>query len=162
MYVPVSQPQPSPEAQDLGEKLVHLVREFRAGHPTVSQEEIEQAFHLARTRTRSEGGGSRTLLRVVAAGLIGLAVLGAAVFLYLGQGGGAELPPIAVATVALAIVSVGVAVVTAATMGGGARVRPVAAVLLGLLLFATLVALLVFQGSGILPEFGIKGSHVMV
>jgi hypothetical protein len=104
MYVPVQNPPPSPQAQDLGQRIASTVRVYLAENPGIGKIEVIQAFQVARQLLRSELGGLSSHAAVVIGVLVGLMVLGVVFSLYLG-GGAADprVPLIAMAAVVLAI-----------------------------------------------------------
>ncbi len=74
MYIP---PPPSPEAEELGGHLTDVINAYQADHPHMSPLDVRQALKLAQ---RGLLGGQRLAMKAV---LIGVVVLGAAVFGFL-------------------------------------------------------------------------------
>ena len=63
--VPVTPPPPpSPEAQELGNHLVDVIKAYQADHPDMSRTEVRQAVRLAQAAV--PGGHKLARLRVVA------------------------------------------------------------------------------------------------
>ena len=74
MYIP---PPPSPEAEELGGHLADVINAYQADHPYMSPLEVRQAVRLAQD---AAPGGNKLAIKAV---LIGLVVLGVAVFFFL-------------------------------------------------------------------------------
>lgn len=64
---------PSPRAQELGERLAEVVRDYQQRTPDLSATEIQQAMQVAWVRSLPSAPGSG--LRVVLAGLVGALAL---------------------------------------------------------------------------------------
>jgi VIT1/CCC1 family predicted Fe2+/Mn2+ transporter len=147
MYVPVTSSPPSPQAQELGERLFRLTEEYLEAQPGLSQHEVSQAFELARSRLRP-GAGARTSLWIV---LVGLgATVGAALMVLFARGTPGNWPVLAV-VVAVGLVALGVAALAAARTRGPEAQRLIIAVLVGLLLLGVGVALFLSSGGSIPP-----------
>ncbi len=106
-YVPPSQP--SPRAQELGQRVALTVAEFRQKYPDLTDEEIRQALDSAAGSATSGGGRPVAALGAIAAAVAVAAGLGVYLFAR-GAGGASALGrPIALAlAVAAAIVVIGV------------------------------------------------------
>jgi hypothetical protein len=110
MWVPVvvTPPPPSPEAQELGQRIANLVREHQAGRGRMSGRDVLQSFQVARTLLRSEIGGSPAAPGVLVALLLGLLALGAGALFFFSKGGGAPIPAIGLL---ILVIGVGAALV---------------------------------------------------
>jgi hypothetical protein len=78
-FVPVvvPPPTPSPQAEELGQRLAQVIHDYRQQHPEMSGLELRQALRIALLRA---GGGNETpavfvALAVALAGVAGLLVL---------------------------------------------------------------------------------------
>lgn len=92
MFVPISPPPPSPQAQELGEQLALFVAEYREDNPDVSSVDIERAFLLARDQLRHPTGSAPSNVKTAMLFAAGLALTGGLgvllLFLKIGGGGG--------------------------------------------------------------------------
>lgn len=111
MYIPTSThvPQPSPQAQDLGQRIATVIRSYLTENPGVRSTDVSQAFMVARQLIRSDVGGigHRAALLVIV-GLITVLFFGVAAALYLGGGFDMRTPMLAI-VVALIIIAAVVA-----------------------------------------------------
>jgi hypothetical protein len=99
MYIPTSThvPQPSPQAQDLGQRIASVVRAYLNENPGVRSTDVAQAFMVARQLLRSDLGGVGSHAAVlVIVGLITVLFFGIAASLYLGGGFDLRFPMIAI------------------------------------------------------------------
>jgi hypothetical protein len=104
MYVPIQSNPPSPQAQDLGQRIASTVSTYLAENPGVGSDDVGQAFSVARQHLRSElGGVSQKAAMMVVAGIIGLLFFVLAATLYLGGGPSPRFPMIAIAVAVFAI-----------------------------------------------------------
>jgi hypothetical protein len=106
MYIPTSThvPQPSAQAQDLGQRIATTVRTYLAENPGVGSTDVAQAFMVAREQLRAEAGGvSRQAMILVVAALLGVLALGVLFALNVPGGLNPRIPTIVVGLVVVAI-----------------------------------------------------------
>jgi hypothetical protein len=116
MSVPPFVPAPppvSPQAQELGESIAQLVRQYQAGHPGLSGTDVAQAFGVARRSLGGSYGPSHALKLALVLGV--LVLLGGVFFLRSAGGGAAQSFPMAI-LVAIAVLGA-LAVVVAVKKG---------------------------------------------
>jgi len=102
MIIPSNAPsQPSPRAQELGQRIALTIAEFQQRNPDVSAEEVRAAAQLATQQVDARAGAPR---RAVAAAAAGAVALGLGAWLATGAAG-RHLP--------LGTIAAGVAVVVA-------------------------------------------------
>ena len=111
MFVPVTPPQPSPEAQELGSKMTELVRIFREGYPNLSFTEVRQAMRVAESELGSEFRGARARITVVIALAVAALMVGVFTFLLFSRPDG--LPSYSLMVVIIGLLVVGLAAVAA-------------------------------------------------
>lgn len=109
MYIPTTThiPQPSAQAQDLGQRIASVVRGYLAENPGVKSTDVSQAFMVARQLIRSDLGGigNRAAILVIV-GIISVLFFGLGVALYLGGGFDMRFPMIAIVVALIAIAAV--------------------------------------------------------
>jgi hypothetical protein len=90
IIVPPASSQASPAAQELGQKITTVIREYQQSHPGLPHADVHQALRLAQMNS-GVGAGSRSKLAV----LVGLLLLGAflAFSLHSRQDGGSTSSP---------------------------------------------------------------------
>lgn len=147
MFVPVNPPPPSREAQDLGARLAHVVREYRQTHPGVNSGDVHQAFRVAQSTLQSEEGAPYRRAALLAAVVL---VLGLVPALFLAFGGSLDLVFGSVPIIAIIAVGIGVVAVAVAVKAAPASAKPIAAILFGLLALAAGFFVLLAR-SGALP-----------
>jgi hypothetical protein len=147
MFVPTTPTQPSPRAQDLGEKLVHLVREYLTGNPETSHGEVSTAFRLALERVRAERREGPAHLPIIVAGIVTLVIAGVGLAFFLAAGGSGASPQAFVA-VMVAVVAISF-VITAAVVKSNSSInrQRVIATLLGLLALGAGVLLFIYRAA---------------
>jgi hypothetical protein len=111
MFVPVTPPQPSQEARELGRKMAELVRIFREGYPNLSFTEVRQAMRVAESELGSEFRGAGARMTVAIALTVAALMVGVFTFLLFSQPDG--LPPYALMVVIIGLLVVGLAAVAA-------------------------------------------------
>lgn len=113
MYIPTSThvPQPSPQAQDLGQRIATVVRGYLTENPGVRSTDVTEAFMVARQLLRSDLGGiGHRAAVLIIIGVVSVLFFGLAASLYLGGGFDMRSPMIAI-VVALIIIAAVVTVV---------------------------------------------------
>jgi hypothetical protein len=109
MFVPVVvPPPPSAQAQDLGQRIAGLVREYRTQNPGVGRTDIEQAFTVARELVRKELGGLVAGKALAVMLILGLAALTAGLVFYMRA---AQMPQFVPVLIVILLVVVGVVAV---------------------------------------------------
>lgn len=106
MVIPTSThiPQPSAQAQDLGQRIASVVRGYLTENPGVRSTDVSQAFMVARQLIRSDLGGiGHRAAMLVIVGIVTVLFFGIAVSLYLRGGFDMRFPMIAIA-IAIAII----------------------------------------------------------
>jgi hypothetical protein len=110
-HVPIRQPEPSPEAKEVGTKIAELVRILRQGNPRISAADVRTGLRVAEQELRPEIGGNPAAKWLLVVGLlVGAALLGVFVFEAQNQGGGPAFRWLMVAIGALVVVLGGIAV----------------------------------------------------
>ena len=113
MFVPVTTPPPpSKHAVELGGRITALVREYRAADPSLTRNDLRQAFALARQQVSSELGGADPRRIAVVLGVLVALALGFVLF-FIKSGGGLPVggtPIVGLAIGLLAVVCLAVAV----------------------------------------------------
>jgi len=87
MYVPVSTPQPSPQATELGHKLAGVIQEYLTQNPGVSGTEVMQAFGVARSLLPGNVSGAAAKAGLLIAISVGMLLLGILVALFVARSG---------------------------------------------------------------------------
>jgi len=82
MYIPSSSLPPSPQAQELGQKIAQIVREYSESNPGLSVRDVSQAFTVAKEVLGAGPGGIGKNVYIALGVLIGLVVLGVFFGLY--------------------------------------------------------------------------------
>ena len=112
MYVPAP---PSPQAQDLGQRIASTVRTYLAENPGIGFTEVSQAFTVARQLLKPDlGGMSQQTAVVLISVILGMIALGLFVALNLAGGWSPEIPMV---VVAIAIAAIGVVAVAISKKG---------------------------------------------
>jgi hypothetical protein len=111
MYVPTPSAPPSPQVQDLGQRIATTVKNYLAENPGISSNDVSQAFTVARQLLRSElGGTSQQATMLLIAGLLGVLALGLVVALNFAGGWEPRIPMIGIAIGVIAIGAIAVAI----------------------------------------------------
>jgi len=106
VFVPPPPP-PSREAQELGVKIVELVRILRSDNPAIRPIDIRQGLRLAEAGLRSEIGGANVGVAIFAGLLVASLLAGIAAYFV---ATGTPVPPKTI-VIAVAILGLGVAAV---------------------------------------------------
>lgn len=104
MMVPyVPERTPSPQAQELGQKLALVIAEYQQRNPEVSEEEIQVAAQIATGRVTAR----RAVAPALVAGVIAAAAgLGALLYMERGVPGEVHVPWVVIGTGAIILVGV--------------------------------------------------------
>ena len=106
MYIPTAThvPQPSPQAQDLGQRIATTVRSYLAENPGVGATNVTQAFMVAKQLLRPEMGGiSQQKKFLLVTAILGVLALGLAVTLNAGGIDSSRIPFVAIAAAIVGI-----------------------------------------------------------
>jgi hypothetical protein len=105
-YVPipiVPPTPPSPRTRELADLLARVIEEYEKHHPTVSGAEVREALNLA---SRSSKAVAPAAPKVLALLLLGLAALGAGLFLAVERSGGGAAPEFPMIAVVIGVILV--------------------------------------------------------
>lgn len=108
IIVPPTSSQASPAAQELGQKITTVIREYQQSHPGLPSADVRQALRIARLNS-----GTDANLRFIVVITIGLLVLGGFLALFLSSrsdGDGSSFPIMHVLVAVVVLVMLGVMV----------------------------------------------------
>jgi hypothetical protein len=92
MFVYVPPPKPSPQAEELGQKMAELIRIYRESYSDLNMTEVKQAMGIAENDVRPDLGGRNPQMAMVMGLLLGFALLAGLLFFYMSQRGGGGFP----------------------------------------------------------------------
>ena len=104
MIVPVHIPSPSPQAQNLGQRIATTVRTYLAENPGIGSTDVSQAFMVSKQLLQPEMGGlarQKSVLLITA--ILGMLALGLTFALNFGGFDGDRIPMIAIAAAVVGI-----------------------------------------------------------
>ena len=110
MIVPVHIPSPSPQEQDLGQRIATTVRTYLAENPGIGSTDVSQAFMVSKQLIQPEMGGlsQQKIIRMVTV-ILGMLALGLTFALNFGGFDSDQIPVIAIAAAVIGIAFVVVA-----------------------------------------------------